>query len=68
MDTICFFRNAPEVVLRRDAELAVQTMLDNQVIFGLDRLTNGLPAFITCTAKVLTGESVLVLAPSPTVL
>jgi EAL and modified HD-GYP domain-containing signal transduction protein len=62
------FRNAPEVVLHRDAELAIQTMLDNQVIFGLDRLTNGLPAFITCTAEVLTGESVLVLPPGQTVL
>ena len=50
------FRNAPEVVLRRDAELAMQTMLDNEVIFGLERLTNGLPAFITCTAEALTGE------------
>jgi EAL and modified HD-GYP domain-containing signal transduction protein len=62
------FRNAPEVILRRDAELAVQTMLDNEVIFGLERLTNGLPAFITCTAQALTGNSVLVLSPGLTVL
>ena len=57
------FRNAPEVVLRRDAELAVQTMLDNEVVFGLERLTNGLPAFITCTSEALTESSVLVLSP-----
>jgi EAL and modified HD-GYP domain-containing signal transduction protein len=62
------FRNAPEVVLRRDVELAVQTMLDNEVIFGLERLTNGLPAFITCTAEAITGNSVLVLSPAKTVL
>jgi EAL and modified HD-GYP domain-containing signal transduction protein len=62
------FRNAPDLVLRRDAELAVQTMLDNEVIFGLERLTNGLPAFITCTAEALTGNSVLVLSPAKTVL
>jgi EAL and modified HD-GYP domain-containing signal transduction protein len=62
------FRNAPEVVLRRDAEFAVQTMLDNEVIFGLERLTNGLPAFISCTAEALTGNSVLVLSPGKTVL
>jgi EAL and modified HD-GYP domain-containing signal transduction protein len=62
------FRNAPELVLRRDAELAVQTMLDNEVIFGLERLTNGLPAFVTCTAEALTGNSVLVLSPAKTVL
>ena len=37
-----------------DAELAMQTMLDNEVIFGLEWLTNGLPAFITCTAEALT--------------
>jgi EAL and modified HD-GYP domain-containing signal transduction protein len=62
------FRNAPEVMLHRDAELAVQTMLDNEVIFGLERLTNGLPAFITCTAEALTENSVLVLSPALTVL
>jgi EAL and modified HD-GYP domain-containing signal transduction protein len=62
------FRNAPELILHRDAELAVQTMLDNEVIFGLERLTNGLPAFITCTAEALTENSVLVLSPALTVL
>ena len=62
------FRSAPETIFRRDAELAVQTMLDNEVIFGLERLTNGLPAFITCTAEALTEGSVLVLTPALTVL
>jgi c-di-GMP phosphodiesterase len=62
------FRNAPEVMLHRDTELAMQTMLDNEVIFGLERLTNGLPAFITCTAEALTENSVLVLSPALTVL
>lgn len=62
------FRDAPESVFRRDADLAVETILDNQVIFGLDRLTNGLPAFVTCTAQALLEGWVLVLAPSTTVL
>jgi len=62
------FRNDPDVILRRDADLAVQTMLDNEVIFGLERLTNGLPAFITCTANALVEKSVLVLSPGLTVL
>jgi EAL and modified HD-GYP domain-containing signal transduction protein len=62
------FRHAPETLFRRDAELAVETMLDNEVIFGLERLTNGLPAFVTCTAEALTEGSVLVLSPGLTVL
>jgi EAL and modified HD-GYP domain-containing signal transduction protein len=62
------FRNAPEVILRRDADLAVQTMLDNEVVFGLERLTNGLPAFIACTAEALIEGSVLAVKPSLTVL
>ena len=43
-------------------------MLDNEVIFGMERLTNGLPAFITCTAQALTGNSVRVRSPGLTVL
>src|ERR1035441_8503811 len=62
------FRNTPDSVFRRDAGLAVETMLDNEVIFGLERLTNGLPAFITCTAEALAEGWVLVLVPGLTVL
>jgi EAL and modified HD-GYP domain-containing signal transduction protein len=62
------FRNTPETILRKDGEMAVETMLDNEVIFGLERLTNGLPAFITCTAEALAEGWVLVLVPGLTVL
>jgi c-di-GMP phosphodiesterase len=62
------FRNAPEAIFRRDAETAVETMLDNEVIFGLERLTNGLPSFITCTAEALTDNLVLVLPTEATIL
>ncbi len=62
------FRNAPESIFRRDADVAIETMLDNQVLFGLERLTNGLPAFISCTADALIEEMVLVLSPALTVL
>jgi EAL and modified HD-GYP domain-containing signal transduction protein len=62
------FRNAPEAIFRRDAETAVETMLDNEVLFGLERLTNGLPAFISCTTEALTESLVLVLTASLTVL
>ncbi len=62
------FRNAPECIFRRDPEMAVETMLDNEVLFGLERLSNGMPAFISCTAEALTDNLVLVLTPSLTVL
>ena len=62
------FRNAPEEVLSTGADMAARTMLDNAVIFGLDWLTNGLPAFVNCTVEALTEELVLVLAPHKTVL
>jgi c-di-GMP phosphodiesterase len=62
------FRNAPESIFRRDAEMAMETMLDNEVLFGLERLSNGLPAFISCTGEALTENLVLVLTPSLTVL
>lgn len=62
------FRNAPEAIFRRDADAAVETMLDNELLFGLDRLTKGAPAFIACNAEAITGELVMVLAPSTTIL
>jgi len=43
-------------------------MLDNTVIFGLDKLTTGLPAFVNCTADSLTSQLVDVLPPALTVL
>src|ERR1700728_3834656 len=57
------FRNAPEVIFRRDPEVAMETMLDNEVLFGLERLSNGQSAFIGCTGEALADERVLVLAP-----
>ncbi len=62
------FRNAPQAIIRRDADAAAETMLDNEVLFGLERLTNGQPAFITCTAEAITEDLVLVLSPSFTIL
>ncbi len=62
------FRNPPQAIFRRDADAAVETMLDNEVLFGLERLTNGLPAFVTCNADALTEDLVLVLTPSLTIL
>jgi EAL and modified HD-GYP domain-containing signal transduction protein len=62
------FRHAPEANFGGDTEEAAAVMLDNAVIFGLEELTNGLPAFVTCTEETLVEELVLVLAPNLTVL
>jgi len=62
------FRNGPETIFRRDLDSPVETMLDNEVLFGLERLTNGLPAFVTCNAEAIIEEQVLVLTPGLTVL
>jgi EAL and modified HD-GYP domain-containing signal transduction protein len=62
------FRAGPEAAFRGDGNMATRTMLDNTVIFGLERFTAGLPAFVNCTAESLTGHLVDVLPPSMTVL
>jgi c-di-GMP-related signal transduction protein len=62
------FRNGTELVPSGDGNIGTRTMLDNAVIFGLERFTNGLPAFINCTAEALTENLVDVLSPSLTVL
>ena len=40
------FRAGPETVFRGDGDHATRTMLDNTVIFGLEKLTGGVPAFV----------------------
>jgi len=62
------FRAGPEPAFRGDGDLATRTMLDNTVIFGIDQMTCGLPAFVNCTRESLTEQLVEVLPPSMTVL
>ena len=62
------FRAGPETVFRGNGDLATRTMLDNTVMFGLERLTGGLPAFVNCTRESLTEDLVSVLPSSMTVL
>jgi EAL and modified HD-GYP domain-containing signal transduction protein len=62
------FRDGPEAVFRGDGDLATRTMLDNTVLFGLGRLTCGLPAFVNCTTEALTGELIHLLPSGMTVL
>ena len=62
------FRAGPEASFRGDGNFATRTMLDNTVIFGLEKLTVGLPAFVNCTLESLTERLVDVSPPSLTVL
>lgn len=62
------FRAGPETAFRGDGNAATRTMLDNTVIFGLEKFTAGLPAFVNCTEESLTEELVQVLPASMTVL
>ena len=62
------FRAGPEAVFRGDGNLATRTMLDNTVIYGLEKLTGGLPAFVNCTRESLIEDLVHILPPSMTVL
>jgi EAL and modified HD-GYP domain-containing signal transduction protein len=51
-----------------DGDAATRTVLDNTVIFGLERLTGGLPVFVNCTEEALLGGFVKILPPESTVL
>ncbi|MGA9062334.1 MAG: HDOD domain-containing protein [Terracidiphilus sp.] len=62
------FSNGPETTLRGDREFAVRTLIDNALIFGLEKLACGLPAFVKCSADTLTGSLVEVLPADRTVL
>ena len=62
------FRAGPEAAFRGDGNFATRSMLDNTVMFGLEKLTAGLPAFVNCTLESLTDELVNVMPPSMTVL
>ncbi|MFZ1084121.1 MAG: HDOD domain-containing protein [Terracidiphilus sp.] len=62
------FWNGRKPMAHTDSDLATCTMLDNTVIFGLEELAHGLPAFVNCTVDSLTEDWVQVLPPKMTVL
>lgn len=62
------FRAGPEAVFRGDGDFATRTMLDNAVVFGLEELSAGLPAFVNCTMESLIERMVRVLPARMTVL
>jgi hypothetical protein len=46
------FRNGPKQnAFSGDGDLATRTILDNMVMFGIEKLTGGLPAFVNCTRE-----------------
>jgi len=62
------FRSGPEQNFRGDGDMATRVMLDNTVVFGLERLTGGATAFVNCTRESLTENLVEILPPSMCVL
>src|ERR1700679_4222819 len=62
------FRSAAVSAFDGSGDAASQTMIDNAMIYGLEKLTAGLPAFINCTAATLSSEYILLLPASSTVL
>jgi len=51
-----------------DGDAATRTVLDNTLIFGLEKLTGGLPAFVNCTREALVDGLAMVLPSEQTVL
>jgi len=64
----CCSGNGREPIIGVDSNLSIRTMLDNTVIFGLEELAHGMPAFVNCTVDSLTEEWVRVLPAQKTVL
>lgn len=62
------FQNEQSTVLDANHVDAAPTILDNMVLFGLDRLTGGLPAFVRCNAEALIEQLVAVVPAFATVL
>ena len=62
------FRDGADPKFHGDGEIASETMIDNIIVYGFRNLTAGMPAFINCTAKTLTGDYVSVLPSSMTVI
>jgi c-di-GMP-related signal transduction protein len=62
------FRNGEDSAFRGSGEAASQAMIDNTIIFGVGKLTAGLPAFINCTAETLSSAYVEMLPALWTVL
>lgn len=51
-----------------NCETAVKALLDDTLLFGLERFTNGFPAFVACSAESVIGQWVQVLPSNLTIL
>jgi len=62
------FRSGPEAAFNGDGDFATRNMLDSAMLFGLEKLTSNLPAFVNCTAETLTSGLVQIFPAKITVL
>jgi c-di-GMP-related signal transduction protein len=62
------FRDGLTNSFQGDLEKAIDTTVDNAVMFGLEYLTYGRSAFINCSGKTLTDQLPRILPPAITVL
>jgi EAL and modified HD-GYP domain-containing signal transduction protein len=65
---LLFRTGAASVAFDGDGDAATRTVLDNTVVFGVERLADGQPIFVNCTREALLGGFVKVLPPQQTVL
>jgi EAL and modified HD-GYP domain-containing signal transduction protein len=65
---LLFRSGATATAYSGDGDTATRTVLDNTVIFGLEKLTGGLPAFVNCTREALLDRLAMVLPSEHTVL
>ena len=62
------FSGGQQSAFSGDRETAARTLLDSTVLFGLEKLTCGMPGFVKCTTEMLAGALVEMLPPAMTVL
>lgn len=61
------FRSAPEDAFHGESEQATRTTIDNLLLYGLQKLTDGKTAFVNCTLQALNDGLVELLPPRVTV-
>jgi EAL and modified HD-GYP domain-containing signal transduction protein len=62
------FWNGRDTVFPAKSDQSFRSLLDNTVLFGLDQLAGGLPAFVNCAADSLTEEWIHLLPPGMAVI